>query len=136
MTFPLSIPKLPPRIALWPVNLLAVYNTLSEIYQHALRAWDQEDADPLRLSYHLSSLNGDAKQLLLAIEEDPIGSELIEWLLQSAELITWLCHDHNCTYPYLPYPDLSTPIPSHQNHPQAPNATPKPSGSILSQLVS
>ena len=28
------------------------------------------------------------------------------------------------------------PIPSHQNHPQAPNAKPEPSGSILSQLAS
>ena len=26
------------------------------------------------------------------------------------------CHDRDCTYPYSPYPDLSTPIPSHQNH--------------------
>ena len=47
-----------------------------------------------------------------------------------------LCHNHDCTYPYLPYPNLSMPIPSHQNYPPAPNATPEPSGSILSQLVS
>ena len=90
MTFPSSIPELPPRITSWPVNLLTAYNTLSEIYQHALRAWDQEDADPLCLNYHLGSLYGDAKQLLLAIEEDSIGSELTEWLLQSAELIVRL----------------------------------------------
>ena len=46
------------------------------------------------------------------------------------------CHNHDCTYPCLPYPDLSMPIPSHQNHPQAPNATPEPSDSIPSQLTS
>ena len=46
------------------------------------------------------------------------------------------CHDRDHTYPYLPYPDLSMPIPSHQNHFQAPNAKPKPSGSIPSQLAS
>ena len=46
------------------------------------------------------------------------------------------CHDCDCTYPYSPYPDLSTPILSHQNHSQAPNAKPEPSGSIPSQLVS
>ena len=45
------------------------------------------------------------------------------------------CHDHDRTYPYLPYPDLSMPIPSHQNHSWAPNAKPEPSGSILSQLM-
>ena len=46
------------------------------------------------------------------------------------------CHDCDCTYPYSPYPDLSTPIPSHQNHFRAPNAKPEPSGSIPSQLAS
>ena len=90
MVFPPSIPALPLRVTPWPVNLLAAYDTLAEIYQHALRAWDQEDADPLRLNYHLGSLDNDGKQLLLAIEEDPIGSELAEWLIQSAELIVQL----------------------------------------------
>ena len=46
------------------------------------------------------------------------------------------CHNRDHTYPYSPYPNLSMPIPSHQNHPQAPNATPEPSGSIPSQLTS
>ena len=46
------------------------------------------------------------------------------------------CHNRDRTYPYSPYPDLSTPIPSHQNHSQAPNAKPEPSGSIPSQLIS
>ena len=47
-----------------------------------------------------------------------------------------MCHDRDRTYPYLPYPDLSMPIPSHQNHSRAPNAKPEPSGSIPSQLRS
>ena len=38
--------------------------------------------------------------------------------------------------PYSPYPNLSMPILSHQNHFRAPNAKPKPSGSIPSQLAS
>ena len=46
------------------------------------------------------------------------------------------CHDRDRTYPYSPYPNLSTPTPSHLNHSQAPNAKPKPSGSIPSQLAS
>ena len=90
MTFPPSIPELPPRVIPWPVNLLTTYDTLGEIYQRALRAWDGEDADPLRLNFHLGSLEGDATQLLLAIEDDPIGSELTEWLMQSAELMVRL----------------------------------------------
>ena len=71
----------------WLVNLLAIYDSLAEIYQHMLCAWNQEDADPLRLNYHLGSLEGDVKQLLLEIEDDPIGSELTEWLVQSAKLV-------------------------------------------------
>ena len=46
------------------------------------------------------------------------------------------CHDCDCTYPCSPYPDLPMSFPSHQNHSRAPNATPKPFGSILSQLAS
>ena len=43
------------------------------------------------------------------------------------------CHDHDRTYPYRPYPDLSTPIPSHLNHSRAPNAKPEPSDPLASQ---
>ena len=43
------------------------------------------------------------------------------------------CHDHDRTYPYLPYPDLSTPIPSHLNHSRAPNTKPEPSDPLASQ---
>ena len=43
------------------------------------------------------------------------------------------CHDHDRTYPYTPYPDLSTPIPSHLNHSRAPNAKPEPSDPLMSQ---
>ena len=44
-----------------------------------------------------------------------------------------MCHDHDRTYPYTPYPDLSTPIPSHLNHSRAPNTKPKPSDPLASQ---
>ena len=43
------------------------------------------------------------------------------------------CHDHDRTYPYLPYSDLSMPIPSHLNHSRAPNAKPEPSDPLVSQ---
>ena len=44
-----------------------------------------------------------------------------------------ICHDRDRTYPYTPYPDLSTPIPSHLNHSRAPNAKPEPSDPLMSQ---
>ena len=44
-----------------------------------------------------------------------------------------VCHDRDHTYPYSPYSDLSTPIPSHLNHSQAPNAKPEPSDPLASQ---
>ena len=43
------------------------------------------------------------------------------------------CHDRDRTYPYTPYPDLSTPIPSHLNHSRAPNTKPEPSDPLASQ---
>ena len=43
------------------------------------------------------------------------------------------CHDRDRTYPYMPYPDLSTPIPSHLNHSRASNIKPEPSDSLASQ---
>ena len=43
------------------------------------------------------------------------------------------CHDRDRTYPYTPYPDLSTPIPSHMNHSRAPNTKPEPSDPLASQ---
>ena len=43
------------------------------------------------------------------------------------------CHDRDRTYPYSPYSDLSTPILSHLNHSQAPNAKPEPSDPLASQ---
>ena len=86
VTFHCSIPHLPACAILWPANLLA-HNLLSEIYQHALRVWEQGDADPLRLKFHLGSLEADAMDLLGAIKSDPIGPELTEWLMSSAELV-------------------------------------------------
>ena len=43
------------------------------------------------------------------------------------------CHDRDRTYPYRPYPDLSTPTPSHLNHSQALNTKPEPSDPLASQ---
>ena len=43
------------------------------------------------------------------------------------------CHDHDQTYPYSPYSDLSTPTLSHLNHSRAPNTKPKPSDPLTSQ---
>ena len=48
-------------------------------------------------------------------------------------LMVLMCHDRDRTYPYRPYPDLSTPTPSHLNHSRAPNTKPKPSDFLASQ---
>ena len=50
----------------------------------------------------------------------------------TSDVLTY-CHDCDRTYPYSPYPDLSTPIPSHLNHSWAPNAKPEPSDPLTSQ---
>ena len=43
------------------------------------------------------------------------------------------CHNCDHTYPYSPYPNLSTPILSHLNHSRAPNTKPEPSDPLASQ---
>ena len=53
--------------------------------------------------------------------------------LKGSTLKGGYCHHRDRTYPYTPYPNLSTPIPSHLNHSQAPNAKPEPSDPLASQ---
>ena len=71
---------------------------------------------------------------------DLLGEVLDRWFAHFVTgivvVVLGLCHNRDHTYPYSSYPDLSTPIPSHQNNPRAPNVTPEPSDSIPSQLVS
>jgi len=88
--FPPTIPPLPSGITAWPANLLVVHDSLSDLYQHALQSWHQEDADPLRLNCHLGTIEDNVMQLLLAIEGDPIGIRLPEWLAQTTELFAEL----------------------------------------------
>jgi len=40
----------------WPANFLAACDTLSGIYKHAYRILNQEDADPLQLTFHLEAI--------------------------------------------------------------------------------
>ena len=87
MTFPCAIPPLPASAMLWPANLLIAYDTLSDIYQHALQAWRQEDHDPLHLEFHLGLLQGNTMHLLEAIEVGPSGSDLVQWLTRVTKLI-------------------------------------------------
>jgi len=89
-TFPPTIPPLPSGVTAWPANLLVVHDSLSDLYQHALQSWHQEDADPLRLNCHLGTIEGNVMELLLAVEGDPIGIRLPEWLAQTTELFAKL----------------------------------------------
>ena len=100
----------------------------------------------ISILWHLSGLHRFLEQIHVQFLELSTGKSLQKSLPSLKDSILmrvncWLdkvcfCHDRDCTYPCSPYPDLPTSFPSHQNHPQAPNATPKPSGSILSQLTS
>ncbi|KAI6158786.1 hypothetical protein EDD17DRAFT_1843524 [Pisolithus thermaeus] len=87
-TFPSTIPALPLAQGgmTWPANLLIIFDSLSDIYGHALHAWNQEDADPLRLNFHLAAIEGSALELLGAIEGDPISTWLSHWLVQTTKL--------------------------------------------------
>ena len=87
---PPTIPPLPSGITAWPANLLVIHDSLSGFYQHALQVWHQEDADPLHLNCHLGTIEGNVMQLLLAIEGDPIGIRLLEWLVWTTELFAEL----------------------------------------------
>ena len=63
----------------------------------------------------------------------------VSWMSPPTPSLCWMsgfCHDCDRTHPCSPCPDLPTSFLSHQNHSRAPNATPEPSGSIPSQLVS
>ena len=83
---PQVFPDLPYRNSPWPANVLAAYDKLSEIYRHALRISRQEDVDPLQLIFHLSAIDDDALPVLQAIQDDPIGMDLRQWLLDMTEL--------------------------------------------------
>jgi len=85
-SLPRVFPDLPYRNSPWPANVLAAYDKLSEIYRHALRISRQEDVDPLQLIFHLSAIDDDALPVLQAIQDDPIGMDLRQWLLDTTEL--------------------------------------------------
>ena len=70
----------------------------------------------------------ESKDTLRNIEED---NKILQNAIASARWIK--CHDRDRTHPYTPYPDLSTPIPSHLNQSRAPNTKPEPSDPLASQ---
>ncbi|KAI6035713.1 hypothetical protein EDC04DRAFT_2897736 [Pisolithus marmoratus] len=90
------MPALPQSLALfphcvgassWPVDVLTAHDRLSDIYYHALRVLNQEDADPLQLTFHMGAIDDDAIPLLQAIADDPIGNELQDWLKDTVVLM-------------------------------------------------
>jgi hypothetical protein len=71
----------------WPANFLVAYDTLSDIYRHAYRILNQEDADPLQLTFHLEAIAADAIPLLEAFEVDSRGFEVQDWLYDVVTLL-------------------------------------------------
>src|ERR1700710_548391 len=89
-TLPQTLPRFPPCTMAhtpWPANFLIAYDTLSDIYRHAYRILNQEDADPLQLTFHLEAIAADAIPLLEAFEVDPRGLEVQDWLSGAATLL-------------------------------------------------
>lgn len=71
MSLPDYLPQLPSAGAAgllsWPANVLQGYQTLSDLYGHALQAL-HTDAEPLRLQFHSEAIINDAFPLILAFE--------------------------------------------------------------------
>lgn len=82
---PETFPCFPPRNGYsLPANFLLAHDTISNVYRHALRVSNQEDADPLQLIFHHDAIADVALPLLEAIENDPSGIELENWLVTAA----------------------------------------------------
>lgn len=75
------LPPLPRTTENLP-NILRAHDTLSDIYRHAVRLFNQEEADVLQLAFHLNAIRNDAVPLLQAIERSTSG--LNGWLTQVA----------------------------------------------------
>jgi hypothetical protein len=89
-TLPQILPHFPPCTTAhtpWPANFLVAYDTLSDIYRRAYCILNQEDADPLQLTFHLEAITADAIPLLEAFEVDPRGPEVQDWLSDAATLL-------------------------------------------------
>lgn len=87
---PNTFPYLPSRTLIqapWSANILTAHDTLSDIYRHAYRILNQEDADPLQLTFHIETVSGDAIPLLEALARDPQGREMQDWLSYTAHLL-------------------------------------------------
>jgi hypothetical protein len=63
------------------------YDTLSDIYRHAYHILNQEDADPLQLTFHLEAIVADAIPLLKVFEVDSRGFEVQDWLYDTVTLL-------------------------------------------------
>jgi hypothetical protein len=88
-SFPAHFPKLP-AIALQHANIVTAHNIISDLYKHALTVLQQENADPLQISYHINSITSDAVPLLSGIEEESTGNNLPlseDWLHDGARLL-------------------------------------------------
>ena len=64
----------------------------------------------MALAPALSSEDGHSKLQLVRRSDDDV------WPCLTAIATVATCHNRDRTYPYSPYPNLSTPIPSHLNH--------------------
>lgn len=92
MPLPESLGQFPPIHSVpWPANFLVAHDAISTIYRRALRVSNQEDADPLQLAFHHDTISHEAMPLLEAMGNDPVSTELVDWLENTAMLLGRLC---------------------------------------------
>jgi hypothetical protein len=66
-----QFPSLPePLSGRWSPNIRAAHATLCSIYEHAAQVLDQEDSDPIRVSFHIDTLSSDGLSILEALEAE------------------------------------------------------------------
>jgi hypothetical protein len=91
MNAPAMFPPLPPSLEP-SANIEAAHRVLTDIYRHASVLLQQEDADPLRIAFHVDSITSDAIPVLCAMEREG-GSEHSptrlpeEWLQAGAQVL-------------------------------------------------
>lgn len=97
MSLPDYIPQLPSAGAAgllsWPANVVHGYQTLSDLYSHALQAL-RTDAELLRLQFHSEAVISNAFPLILAFEHgENHFPTMAPWIKDVAELFIGILKD-------------------------------------------
>lgn len=70
---------------MWPPNIHEALTRIRTAYASAYRVLQQEDADPLQISYHIDQITSTCIPLLVSVEEEELLPKT--WLRECAELL-------------------------------------------------